>query len=58
MKLSEYPDGDYPEGSGLAMPQEEDYMEGSGLGLDKFMGLTIIRSIGMANISRQHLFQV
>ena len=58
MKLGEYADGDYLEGSGLAIPQEEDYVEGSGIGLNKFMGWTIILSIGMENILRTNLFQV
>ena len=52
MKLGENANGDYQEGSGLAIPQEEDYVEGSGLGLDKFMGWTIILSKGMENILR------
>jgi hypothetical protein len=58
MTLSEYADGDYLEGSGLVVPQEEDYVEGSGLGLDKFMGWTFILVICMDNISKPNVFQV
>jgi hypothetical protein len=58
MQLSEYPDGDYLDGSGLAMTQEEDYVDGSGLGLDKFIGSIIKLVIGMENISKPNLFQV